>query len=90
MKHLLSILILSLALFSCVQDEAVPGKHEMVLELYSITTGKVVMYDSTLQKNVTIDYSLDLFKMSMIDLYECQYQNPVFTFYYVDGIYYSL
>ena len=90
MKNLLTALLMCVLLASCEQDAPAPTKHELVLDLYSITANTVLMYDRQLQKDVAIPYSLSLFKMSMVELYECQSAHPVFTFYYSNSKYYSL
>jgi len=75
---------------SCEQNNEPVTKHTLWLTSVDIEKQNVYMYDINLNKEVTIKYNKDLFKFSLIKLYECAVAHPEFTFYYLNYFYYSI
>lgn len=90
MKKLITILLLSLSLFSCIDNDS-PEIHEVTfLRIDKFKKRTVLMYDNNLQKRVIIYYSEKLFHCNFGELCNINFvANPTFLFYYLDGQYYS-
>lgn len=88
MKKILFILLL-IILSSCTKQDDYIEKHELILIEVLYKTKQIVMYDTTSNNNKLIDYSYELFQMSLLQL--CQIKgNPIFTFWFNGNNYYRL
>ena len=82
------IIILSFVLFSCTNESPVE-MHQCTLISTNCITENVIMYDQAIKKEVTIRYTRDLFRISLIGLLTTR-AGVTFSFYYQDGNYYSM
>jgi len=89
MKHLATVIVMSILLVAC-QAEPQLEKHDLRLDSFDALTQSVQMYDYTLDTEVSITYSYDLFKVPAISVYEVQRAHPIYTFMYSDKNYYAL
>ena len=73
-----TIIATVLTFSSCINIQV--EKH--ALQLVSVCGSTIVMYDYTLEKDVRITYSYDLFKLELGELNACviRKSNPTFVF----------
>lgn len=89
MKKILTILLLSLSLFSCIDNETDELHEVTFIRIEKFHERTILMYDNNLRKRVIVLYTENLFKCNFGELCNINFvAQPTYLFYYLDGQYY--